>query len=156
MQRRTALVPGDLMVLRGITALLLFAMMALTFIDVIGRYLLSAPVYGAAEMIQILLAATIFSGLGLVSDQDAHITVDLFEAPLSRAFGQGRRALIGIVSALGLLVIGWQLGVIGLHAWQTERTTLVLDWPQALLSLPGAVFCLIAAVLQFNRSLRRS
>jgi len=35
-------------ILEVITAILLFSMMILTFIDVIGRYLFNAPVYGAA------------------------------------------------------------------------------------------------------------
>ncbi|NDV02424.1 TRAP transporter small permease [Pseudoroseicyclus tamaricis] len=156
MERRTALVPGDLWALRAITALLLFAMMALTFVDVLGRYLFNAPVYGAAEMIQILLAATIFSGFGLVSDADSHITVDLFEAPLAKAFGRPRRIFIGLVSAAGLLLIGYELARTGQKAIETARETLVLEWPQAWLSLPGAIFCVIAAALQVNRSLRQS
>ena len=53
-------------ILKWIVSLLLFLMMAITFVDVIGRYLFNAPIFGAAEMIQFLLAGTVFSGLILV------------------------------------------------------------------------------------------
>ena len=53
-------------ILEVITAILLFSMMILTFIDVIGRYLFNAPVYGAAEIIQILLIGVIFSAMPIV------------------------------------------------------------------------------------------
>ena len=65
-------------ILEVITAILLFSMMILTFIDVIGRYLFNAPVYGAAEIIQILLIGVIFSAMPIVSKTNSHIAVELF------------------------------------------------------------------------------
>ena len=52
--------------IRWMACLTLAIMAALTFIDVLGRYLLNKPVFGAAEMIQFLLAGTVCrSGSGL-------------------------------------------------------------------------------------------
>ena len=42
-------------ILSWVSATLLFAMLALTFADVIGRYFLNAPVPAAAEIIGMLL-----------------------------------------------------------------------------------------------------
>lgn len=156
MDRRKALIPGDLWVLEGLTALALFATMALTFVDVIGRYVFSAPIYGATEMIQFLLAITIFSAMGLVSDRDAHITVDLFDAPLSRLFKRWRHVVIGLISVFGLLLIGYELGKIGMGALSSGRRTIVLGWSMAWFTLPGAIMCVIAALLQLNRTLRQT
>lgn len=154
MERKTALVAGDLALLRWLTAALLFATMALTFVDVTGRYAFNAPIYGATEVIQALLAATVFSGLALVSDKDSHIAVDLFDAPLARWFGRARRIAIGVVSAAGLGLIAYELGRNALDALALGRRTVVLEYSVAWLSLPGAALCLVAAALQLNRTVR--
>jgi TRAP-type transport system small permease protein len=66
-------------VLSGIAAFCLFAMMALTFADVLGRYVFNAPINGAFEIVEFLLALVIFSGLPLVTLDDAHINVSIFD-----------------------------------------------------------------------------
>ena len=145
----------DLRLLRGITALFLFAMMAVTFADVVGRYLFSAPIYGAAEIIQVMLAITIFSAMGLVSHNDQHIAVDVFDAPLSRMFGRTRDILIGAVSTIGLLLVRVELARNGIDAIRTGRLTVVLEFSSAWMSLPGAVLCAVAAGLQITTSVRK-
>lgn len=144
----------DLRLLRAITALCLFGMMALTFVDVVGRYLFSAPVYGAAEIIQVMLAVTVFSAMGLVSHRDQHIAVDLFSEPLSRIFGRSREVLIGAVSTAGLLLISVELARTGIDAIRLNRLTVVLEFSSAWMSLPGAVLCAVAAVLQLAATVR--
>ncbi|MDW8469595.1 MAG: TRAP transporter small permease subunit [Burkholderiales bacterium] len=52
---------------------MLFAMMALTCVDVVGRYLLTRPVPGALEIIEILVAATVFLALPLVTLREEHV-----------------------------------------------------------------------------------
>jgi len=66
-------------VLGFIAATVLFAMMALTCIDVIGRYWFSHPVFGAFEITESLLAALIFAGLPLVTLRNEHVTVDVLD-----------------------------------------------------------------------------
>jgi hypothetical protein len=53
--------------LGGLASALLFFMMALTFVDVVGRYLFNTPVYGGFEMTEVALATLIFAGLPLVT-----------------------------------------------------------------------------------------
>ena len=62
-----------------LAAVLLFCLMALTCADVIGRYFLGTPIYGAFEMTEMLLAALIFAGLPLVTLRNDHVTVDLLD-----------------------------------------------------------------------------
>lgn len=146
----------DLSLLRGVTALFLFGMMGITFADVVGRYLFSAPIYGAAEIIQVMLAITIFSAMGLVAHHDQHIAVDLFDVPLSRMFGRTREILIGAISAIGLLLISFELARNGIDAIRTGRLTVVLEFSSAWMSLPGAVLCALAACLQMIASVRKT
>lgn len=137
-----------LSVLKWIVSLLLFMMMAITFVDVIGRYILNAPVFGAAEMIQFLLAGTVFSGLILLSHDDKHVAVELFAPALRARLGRLHDFVVGFFSIFGLVVIGVELTRITLHALEIGRLTIVLEWPLALVSGPSALACFAAAIVQ--------
>ncbi|MHA7777963.1 TRAP transporter small permease [Roseibium sp. M-1] len=130
------------------TTAALLAMMILTFFDVLGRYLFNAPIFGAAEMIQFLLAATVFSGLGLVSQRDAHIAVELLSPRLRAWFPRTQPIIVGLVSAAGLFLMGFELGKTGIEAWQSGKATIVLEWPMYTITLLCAGLCLLAAALQ--------
>lgn len=120
--------------MKFMSAALLFLMMLLTFFDVVGRYVFSAPIFGAAEMIQFLLAMTIFAGLGLVNAYDEHIAVELFEGPLQARLPRLRPVMIQLFSLVGMTVIAWQLAVFAGEAAQNNRITVVLEWPLAYLA----------------------
>ena len=107
--------------LEWIVSICLVFMMLMTFADVLGRYLLDAPVFGASEMIQFSLAGSVFAGLGLVSLRDGHISVDLFSPGLARRFPVAHRLLVDLVTIGGLCLIGFQLGRIGIEALETGR-----------------------------------
>ena len=62
-----------------LAAAILFAMMMLTTVDVVGRYLLNRPVTGGFEVTEIMLAALIYCGLPLVSARREHIVIDTFD-----------------------------------------------------------------------------
>ncbi len=66
--------------LKVAAALMIFAMAALTFADVIGRYVFSAPIQGTFELVGLLLGVVTFSALPLVSYSRSHITVDIFDS----------------------------------------------------------------------------
>ncbi|MEO0664650.1 MAG: TRAP transporter small permease [Pseudomonadota bacterium] len=141
----SAVLPRILGALEWVTALLLFTMMMLTFIDVVGRYVFTAPVFGAAEMIQFLLAITIFAGLGLVNASDDHIVVELFEPALKRRMGAVHRYIVQIFSVGAMAFITWELYEFALEAHHLEKITIVLEWP--LVWVAGSVSFLSAVSL---------
>ena len=49
-----------------VASAILFAMMALTVVDVVARYVFSRPLRGAFEITELLLLALIFAGLAAV------------------------------------------------------------------------------------------
>jgi TRAP-type C4-dicarboxylate transport system permease small subunit len=73
-------------------AALVFAMMALTFVDVVGRYFLNAPVSGSAEATELMLAVIVFAGLPLAAAAREHIQIDLLEHVLSDRARRWRRS----------------------------------------------------------------
>jgi len=55
----------------------LFAMMCLTTIDVVGRYLFNRPITGAFEITEYLVLILIFAFIGYAQSQKSHVAVDL-------------------------------------------------------------------------------
>jgi TRAP-type C4-dicarboxylate transport system permease small subunit len=133
-----------------VTAFLLFVMMMLTFADVIGRYIFTAPIFGAAEMIQVLLAITIFGGLCLVNARDEHITVELFETQLNGWMPVARPIIVQMFSVGVMAIIAYQLYQFALDARSIGSKTVVLEWSFASVAFAVAglsVLSLIAQIL---------
>jgi TRAP-type C4-dicarboxylate transport system permease small subunit len=143
-----AVLPPLIRVAEIVTALLMFVMMMLTFADVIGRYIFTAPIFGAAEMIQFLLAMTIFGGLCLVNARDEHITVELFEGPLDRMFPVTRRIIVQVFSVGMMAVIAYQLYQFALHAHSVGSKTVVLEWSFATVAFTVAGLSVISLIAQ--------
>jgi len=140
--------PPILYLLEGLCALLIFTMMMLTFADVIGRYVFTAPIFGAAEMIQFLLAMTIFAGLSLVNAYDDHITVDIFEPFLDRHIPKTRRFLVQAFSVLVMAIIAIEMIEFALEAHELNGITVVLEWPLAIVSGFVALLSAVSLVVQ--------
>jgi len=140
--------PPALRVLNFVSALLLFVMMTLTFADVVGRYVFTAPIFGAAEMVQFLLAMTIFSGLCLINAYDEHITVELFEPFLDRRIPKLRRIIVQSFSVVVMAIIAFQLSRFAIDAYRLGNITVVLEWPVALVAGTAAGLSVISLIIQ--------
>ncbi len=69
-----------------VAGILLLLVMVITFIDVIGRYVFSAPIKGAIELTELIQTIFIVTGIWIVTIKNRHITVDLFDRFLPRFF----------------------------------------------------------------------
>ena len=88
---------------------LLFAMMCLTFVDVVGRYLFSSPIRGGFEITELTLLVLIFAGLPLVSHGDEHVTMDFIDRMLPpRALNVLVRVVHALVAAM-FFFLTWQM-----------------------------------------------
>lgn len=97
--------------LGGCCSLLLAGLVGLTVVDVIGRYWFSAPVTGAFELTQLMLAALVFAALPLTTLAGEHVEVDmaygLAPAPIKAAM-----RLFGALLSAGVLgAIAWRLAM---------------------------------------------
>ncbi|MFD1881590.1 TRAP transporter small permease [Paracoccus pacificus] len=137
--------------LAGIAALLIMLLIAVTCIDVIGRYALNRPFGGAYELTQILLAALVFVALPLTSADGGHVEVDLalhlFPRPVQRLLGR----LAGLISAVVLAFFGWRLVLIGLTQLDEGTRTTALALPMAPLAFVAAASCAASAVIMILR-----
>ena len=134
-------------VLGLIAGAVLFAMMILTFTDVMGRYLFNHSVPGGFEITEILMAMLIFAGLPLVTRREEHVSVDL----LDHLMPQGMRRAVRVVMELlgGALLLG--LAYLMWHKAQKVAaygdTTTVLQIRYAPYVYAIVVFLVIAGVV---------
>lgn len=93
----------------GVAGILLFFIMAVTVIDVVGRYLFNSPLPGGFEITQFLMAALIYSALPSVSRQESHITIDLLDPFTPAAVIPVRQVLVNLIAAVCMGIIAWKL-----------------------------------------------
>ena len=148
LQRIEALAARVLGVIAGAS---LFAMMALTFVDVIGRYGFHRSIFGAAEIIESLMIVTVFAGLAVITARNQHITVSLMDTLIARHIGAPQRWTSISISVGCTLLITWQMFEHGLDQLESGKRTAVLDLPQwvqpmsaAVLSLAGFALLVVA------------
>lgn len=139
--------------LEGLAGALLLALVAVTVVDVIGRYLLNAPLAGAFELTQLTLCALVFAALPLVSRSGGHVGVDLLVEALPPLARRIAAVLAATVSAVVLLYFAWRLGLLAARQWEDGARSVALGVPFAPFAALGAAGCALAAGLGVLREL---
>lgn len=67
-----------------VASIALFALMSLTFADVLMRSIFNAPIEAATELIRMAIALIVFAALPVLSARNGHIAVDLLDGPFQR------------------------------------------------------------------------
>jgi TRAP-type C4-dicarboxylate transport system permease small subunit len=137
--------------LGAVTALTLFTMMLLTFIDVSGRYLLRQPVYGAYEITEFLMGVLIFSGLPILCAREGHVSIDVFDSMIPKRWRRGQLAVVNFVSAAALGAVAWRLFVHSGELSKNHEVTMTLKIPHGpfamAFSFLAAAACIAALVV---------
>ena len=129
------------------SAVVLFAMMLITAVDVAGRYLFNKPIAGGFELTEILLAALIYCGLPLVSARREHIVIDTFDPMFSKALKRGLDMVAEVVCAVALAGVGWLIFLRANRVAEYGDTTSVLKLPLAPVVYLMAVMITVAALI---------
>jgi TRAP-type C4-dicarboxylate transport system permease small subunit len=123
----------------------------LTGADVTGRYALNKPVLGTIDLIELLMAIAIASGIAVTTALDDHISVDsLFQNLPSR--GQHLLLLFaGIVCTFIFALSTWQGIQGGIDVIKSGKATYILEiplFPFKFLFTFGFFFSLIFSIHQ--------
>jgi TRAP-type C4-dicarboxylate transport system permease small subunit len=143
------LLPGPLLTgLRMLIATTAFAMMALIFIDVFMRYIFSAPIPGAFEIEQFMLALLVFFSLPIVVWADENISVALFSGWFRGRAGFALKSAVMVVNICGLCL----LGALVLRQYgslqRSQQVTGYLEFPIYPLAMVMVVMVALAVVIQ--------
>lgn len=133
--------------LSSISAVAMFTMMALTLVDVLGRYLFSAPVTGAYEVTELLLAAVIFLGLPLVTADDNHIAVDLLDSVIGERTRAIQSWFLDVTKIAAFGIFSWILWDKAFKVMRYHDTTAVLDIPYSWLGFLMATTTTFATLI---------
>ena len=121
-------------------------MMAITFIDVIGRYLFSSPLPAAYEIVSLIMPAIIFCALPLTVLKNVHVTVDLLDGFVPRWARRIQAIVVNLFGAVAMALLSWRLAIRSRdqHTYEEVTDELVLElWP---FSAVMSVLCAVAAV----------
>ena len=105
---------------------ILLAMMALTTVDVVARYVFNRPLRGAFEVTELLLLVLIFAGLPLVSFTNEHAVMDFIDRVLGRRALRSLQGGVELVSALLMFALAWLVWGKADRIWAYRDATDVL------------------------------
>ena len=86
---------------------ILFAMMALTFVDVVARYLFNRPLRGAFELTELMLLVLIFAGLPLVSLANEHAVMDFIDRVTGPRGARRVEGAVHVINAAFMAFLAW-------------------------------------------------
>jgi TRAP-type transport system small permease protein len=128
-------------------ALLLLALMLLTSVDVVSRYVFNWPLRGAFEITELLLLSLIFAGLPLASRAGEHVTLDFIDRALAPAARQWLHRVIELVCGIVILGLAWRVWVKAGKIAGYGDTTEVLRLPVAPFVYAMALMVAITGVV---------
>jgi len=119
----------------GVAAVSLFALMLLTFADVMLRSILNAPIEVGTDLTRVLMAVTVFSVLPVLSARGGQISVDLLDGFFQRwRLARWRDALVDL--SCGIMLI-WPTGRIWVLAERSRSYGDVMEYLGFPLHLVG-------------------
>lgn len=136
-----------------VAGIALFAMMALTFVDVVGRKFFDASLVGGVELTEIAMLLTIFVALPLTSLASEHIVFDVLDRVISPGLRRWQHRIAHVVTALLLSGGAWVVHLRAARSFDYGDETAQLGIPRgpfqylivAMLVLTAGVHLLLAA-----------
>lgn len=129
-----------------VAAAALFAMMVLTFLDVVGRKLYSS-IPGSLEVTELLMLVVIFVGLPLASLKGEHVFFDLLDQLLPRGVQRLQGMLANAICAALLIGASWLVHVRAGRTASQGDTTAQLLISLAPFQYAAAALLLLTAVM---------
>lgn len=144
--------------LTALVSIVMFSMMMLTTADVAGR-VFGKPIKGSFEIVTFMLAILIFCALPLISWDEKHIKVNLFDhwipAPILRAL----HVLWAIIMTVVMAGIAYRMWIQGNLMAQGQHVTGFLEWPIApivyVMCVLSGFTTIIFAVLVWQKLFQR-
>jgi TRAP-type transport system small permease protein len=130
-----------------LSGIALFAIMALTFFDVLGRKLLSNSIPGSLEITELLMVVVIFGALPLVSRRGEHVEFDSLDPYLPMWFRRLQAVLVHLLCAAVLLGLGWLMWRTGGQFAETGETTAQLKILKAPFIYGMGILCAITGLV---------
>ena len=136
-----------------LAAAVLFALMTMTFFDVILRSVLNDPIESATELTRLFMGIMVFASLPVISWRGEHIVVDLFDPMFGEKAARFRDALINLVCGAMLFWPAQRVWVLAERARSYGDVTEYLNIPQFYIAYFIAVSTFVTALALLARGL---
>jgi TRAP-type transport system small permease protein len=130
-----------------LSGIALFAIMALTFFDVIGRKALSNSIPGSLELTELLMVVVIFGALPLVSRRGEHVEFDSLDPYLPQWVRKLQGIFVHLLCAAVLLALAYLMWQTGSQFAQTGETTAQLKIPKYPFIYGMGLLCAVTGVV---------
>lgn len=117
---------------RVIVGAAIFVSIAINFANIAGRYLFSAPILWAEEILDYLMVWSVFLGAVLVTWEGRHIKMDLLSV---RIRSPAREVLNAIAVAVFAAVCGFMV----VQSWTVVRVAMQIDQRSVAAEIPMAL-----------------
>ncbi len=138
-------------ILMAIVGTTIFLMMAITFVDVVGRYAFNTPIPGGFELIEFLMPLSIFAGLPIITRRRTHIVVSIFDHWFPGRIGETRRLIVDAASLAVVAFIAERMWSQGDGLAEAQIESGYLEWPVApaayAISVLSAVTCVVLGLM---------
>jgi TRAP-type C4-dicarboxylate transport system permease small subunit len=129
----------------GMVGILMF----LVFADVVGRYIFNKPIFGAYELVEVLMGWIIFAGMPLVSRAQQHISVDFVSGFLPQRLKPIQGIVVNFICSATALVMAWRIWLYGERLIRVKETTMELQIPRGMIAQIMAIMLALAGLAFF-------
>lgn len=129
-------------ILELVSSLMLLALMLLTCLDVIGRYVFNNSINGTTELTELALCIVIFCQLPIVTLTGAHVVVDILDRILPDFFVKISGLVINLSVSAGFFFISERI-------WFQAGRSLRRGVTTEFLLIPVAYFIQFISVMMF-------
>ena len=126
-------------VLAFASGLILLAIIGLTFCDVILRYLFSAPIFGARDVLEMGMVVVISLSFPFSWRIGGHIVVDLLPDYENRALTILRDLVVRLIGIFLFVVLAWQ-------SWIRADDAVLFNEATNMIEIPFSPFFIVLAV----------
>jgi TRAP-type C4-dicarboxylate transport system permease small subunit len=133
-----------------LSGIALFAIMALTFFDVIGRKAVSNSIPGSLELTELLMVVVIFAALPLVSQRGEHVEFDSLDPYLPAWVRRMQALVVHLLCAAVLLGLAWLMVDTGIEFARTGETTAQLKIPKYPFIFGMGALCAVTALIHLT------
>ena len=137
-----------------LAGLALFAIMALTFFDVIGRKAVGHSIPGSLELTELLMVVVIFAALPLVSLRGEHVTFDSLDAHIPATLRRVQDLVVNLLCGAALLALAGLMWREAGRFMETGETTAQLLILKAPVIYTQAVSCALTGLVSLALAAR--
>lgn len=136
-----------------LAAVTLFALMVITFCDVMLRSTINSPIEAASELTRIFMAIIVFSSLPIISWKSEHIVVDLLDPLFRGIVARIRDFFVFLICGAALILPAIRVWELAGRALSYGDTTEFLEIPTFYIAYFISIATFVTAFLLLLRAL---